>query len=434
MRTNGRSCLGRGLGVAAALALAAIPAWGAGFGFFEQGARAMGMGGAFTAQADDPSALFHNVGGLAFLKQRDFYLGTTLAFIGDSTFHGEAPFPGDTASGQQVNQVVYPSHFYYVQPISRNLTFGLGFNSPFGLVTEWDNPDQWAGRFLSTRAELRTFDFNPSLGWQATPKLGLGFGVIYRLSDVTLDRRVAVPSNPYTLLPAEVAKSRLESNLDDGHGWDAGFLYKYNNSFSVGFSYRSKVTVDYGGDAHLTQILTGFPQFDASVAALLPFGQAVPVKTSVEFPDMWSVGVALALSPNMVLEVDYNRTGWSTFKQVAIAFPAGSGLDDQTLPENWKDAKNYRVGFRWSGSSSSEWRFGYIYDETPQPDETVSPLLPDANRNDFVIGYGHKGGAVRFDLALMYVDFAKRTTHTNVNNFNGTYETSAFLLGLSLGF
>ena len=77
---------------------------------------------------------------------------------------------------------------------------------------------------------------------------------------------------------------------------------------------------------------------------------------------------------------------------------------------------------------------GYIYDESPQPDETVSPLLPDADRNDYVVGYGFVGNRLRFDFALMYVDFDKRTTTTNVNNFNGTYETDAWLLGLSLGF
>ena len=45
---------------AAAVVLAAFPVDGAGFGVFQQGAKAMGMAGAFTAQADDPSAMFHN--------------------------------------------------------------------------------------------------------------------------------------------------------------------------------------------------------------------------------------------------------------------------------------------------------------------------------------------------------------------------------------
>ena len=48
--------------------LGPVPAHAAGFSIFEQGARGMGFAGAFTAQAGDPSAIFHNAAGIAFLK------------------------------------------------------------------------------------------------------------------------------------------------------------------------------------------------------------------------------------------------------------------------------------------------------------------------------------------------------------------------------
>ena len=53
------------------------PVQAAGFGIFEQGTKAMGMAGAFTAQADDPSALFHNAGGLAFVDEPEIAAGFT---------------------------------------------------------------------------------------------------------------------------------------------------------------------------------------------------------------------------------------------------------------------------------------------------------------------------------------------------------------------
>ncbi len=42
--------------VAAALLIIPSLTWGSGFALFEHGNRAMAMGGAFTAVADDPSA------------------------------------------------------------------------------------------------------------------------------------------------------------------------------------------------------------------------------------------------------------------------------------------------------------------------------------------------------------------------------------------
>jgi long-chain fatty acid transport protein len=405
------------------------PALAAGFGFFEQGSKAMGMAGAFTAQADDPSALFHNVAGIAFQRQRAFQIGTTLTSLGDSTFRGEAPFPGPGSTGEQEDNLLTPSHVYFVQPLGEAWTFGVGLNDPFGLATEWSDPDRWSGRFLSTRAELRTYDLTPSLAWQVTPKLGIGFGAVVRFAEVELDRRAAQP-NPFTFTASEVAKVKLTSDLDEGFGFTVGLLHRYNNSFSWGLSYRSKVEVDFGGDGRLAQVLTGSPQFDAAVAATLPFGRALPIETSVEFPDMASFGVAVALSAHTMLELDVNWTGWSSFDEVTIVFTENPELTS-TLPENWDDAYNYRAGLRWNSSPAHQWRLGYVYDETPQPDETVSPLLPDNDRNGFTVGYGYRGGKYGFDLAFMLIDFGERTTHTTVDNFNGSYESSAYLLGLT---
>ena len=77
---------------------------------------------------------------------------------------------------------------YWVQPLTASWKFGLGIETPFGLTTSWKNPDQFAGRFLSTKASLQAFDINPTLGWQVTPTFGIGVGGIVRVSKVELNR------------------------------------------------------------------------------------------------------------------------------------------------------------------------------------------------------------------------------------------------------
>jgi hypothetical protein len=75
------------------LTLLPAPTQAAGFAIFEQGAKSMGFGGAFVAQANDPSAIFHNAAGIAFLKGNQIHLGGT-AIAPKTDFTGADPYPG----------------------------------------------------------------------------------------------------------------------------------------------------------------------------------------------------------------------------------------------------------------------------------------------------------------------------------------------------
>ncbi len=417
--------------VLAAAALAALlgpaAAHGAAFGIFEQGSKGMGMAGAFTAQANDPSALFHNAGGLAFLDKTQLTTGLTWIHVNGSEFEGLPPFPGAGVQEQMKDLEAFPPHAYYVRPINSSWKFGIGFTSPFGLATEWEDPDTFSGRFLSQRAELRVVDINPTIGYKLTPKLGLGFGLVGRFSDVQLDRHVPAV-NPFTGGVVDIASVALESDIDDGFGWNAGILHRVGSAFSWGLSYRSKVKVEYGGDAVFTQILSGNPVFDAIIATRLPFGADVPVETEIEFPDMASLGFAFQLTTNLLAEVDFNWTGWSSFDALPLTFPTAPALSS-LIEQDYDDANNYRLGFNYKTGSGAEWRFGLGFDESPQPDESVGPLLPDSDRSVATLGWGSASGKI--DLAFMFLKSDDRTTTVNNDNFNGTYKTDALLFGFT---
>lgn len=411
---------------------ATAPAYASGYAFFEQGAKAAGMSGAFTAQADDASALFHNAGGMAFFEDRKITVGGNLLFIPRANFRGVDPVPGSSVTGEQQKQVFLIPHFYIVQPLSPTWKVGFGVNSPFGLQTKWKDPDNWAGRFLSTRARLYAFDLNPNIGWQITPKFGIGGGAIFRLSTVELQRRVPAPT---PLLPGrEIGRVRLKSDTNVGYGWNIGMLHKPTDRLSWGFSYRSRVKIDYTGNGRFSdRRLTGVPPVDTAITALIPFDTDLPISTSIRFPDQASLGVAYAFTPSVLVETDVNWTGWHRFRQVNIHFNQAPRLNS-AIPEEWKSVFNYRVGLRWTQNPNAEWRFGYFFDTTPQPAVNLNPLLPDANRNGISAGYGFRHGRIGTDLYAMYVPFYSRTTRVNRDNFNGTYKTDVLVLGLTLNF
>jgi len=219
-----------------------------------------------------------------------------------------------------------------------------------------------------------------------------------------------------------------------GVGLNLGVLHRPSDFFSWGFSYRSKIEVDYSGDGLLTQQPTGDPAFDAIVAGMLPFDQNLPIETSIEFPDQASLGLGFRLDPKWLFEVDFNWTGWSSFDTLDIDFTTEDSLDS-VRPQNWDDAVNVRGGVVWDYSDRAHWRFGMYFDETPQPEEAVSPILPDADRLGFTAGFGLQAESVTFDIAVLYVDFDDRTVRfpNSTDGFYGTYSSDTMLLGLSFG-
>src|SRR5262245_7047525 len=339
MTTRTRSCASTAFLFALALLLPASRASAAGFSIFEQGARGMGFAGAYTAQANDPSAIFHNAAGIAFLKGKQIYLGGT--FISPSSdFIGANPFPGaGITETSAAGKIPVPS-LYYTQEFSENVVVGLGVYSPFGLKTEWANPNTYSGRFLSQRAQLKGIAINPTIAFKLEDRFSIGIGLDWRLSKIELNRHS--PSiDPFTQQIVDVADVTLTSDWNSGFGFNLGVLAKASDNLSFGAAYRHKVSTDYSGSASFRQIQTGNNQLDTLVAGSLPPG-AQDFTTTLEFPSIASGGVAYQWG-EWTVEGDVVWFHWSSFGQLDITFPNNPTLS-QTLREEWDNSFQYRVG------------------------------------------------------------------------------------------
>jgi long-chain fatty acid transport protein len=425
----------RGRQRAAALALSAFalsptPASAAGFALFEQGARGMGFAGAFTAQANDPSAIFHNPAGLAFLKGKQIYLGGT-AVAPRSSFTGENPFPGANVTEEGDAGVLVPPNAYYSQRLSERLAVGLGLHVPYGLKSAWKDPDTYSGRYISTLAELKGFSLNPTVAVQLADRFAVGAGLDVRFSSVALERRVPVV-NPFTQRVVDGAIVELQSDTATGVGFNLGVLAKPSENLSVGASYRHKVKVDYEGSAAFTPQPTGNSQLDARVEALLPSGSQ-PITTSIEFPAFASVGVAYTRQ-DWTVEFDFNWYQWNSFDRLPLTFESRPDLSE-VIVEDYGNSYQYRLGVERVLNDTYAVRAGYFYDQTPAPAASISPLLPDADRNGFALGGTWKSGSWRLDAGSWLILSDQRSTEgLNRDDYNGIYESKAFTFGLSLGY
>ncbi len=387
-----------------------------GFQINEHGARAMGMGGAFVAVANDPSAIFFNPAGLAQLKGLKLMLGTTL-ITPSASFRGPAP---KVTEYKMVKQLFYPINLYGTYQFSNKFVVGLGVNNPYGLGTKWD--DNWVARFVTIESDLKTFFITPSFAYQVSDNISVGWGLDFVYSMVTLKRKADLA--PF----AGEADVKLTGD-GTGFGYRFGLLAKVTNELSLGFSFRSDVKISYTGTAE-----TKGPQ---QLQANLPNGN---VKTELTTPQNYTIGAAYKVTPELLLSADFQYVTWSTYRDLKVDF-VDPKWPDLSSPRNYFDSFIARLGAEYKLLSFVDLRAGFFFDKNPIRDPYVDPTLPDADRLGFNFGFGYKlNENVKFDFAYMFLRFAERTitnshvTYTGNSPLNGTYNSSAHLFGLNVSY
>ena len=433
--------LRRGVVAAALLGfLVSIPAYPSGFQINTQGARAMGMGLAFTALANDPSAIFYNPAGLGWQKHFASQAGGSFLTKVTGDFQGENPYPGINVTEKEHKTTFVIPTVYAVVPLTKEINLGLGIFSQYGLGFRWDNAETFSGRFVAQNAVIQSADINPVLSFQPVESVAVAVGADYRLSKVQLERNQAA-INPFTNSAVDVAHVKLNSELTDNHGWgwNAGVLVRPIPEFSIGASYRSKIKVDYEGKAKFEQRLTGNAQFDAVIASRLPTGDRV-VTTAIEFPESVNLGAAVKLPGELTVALEADWTKWSRFDQLDVFFTditggtvcADAGGAALCRNTSWKDSWAYRIGLEKKFGKLAL-RAGYYRDKTPQPVEDAGPILADNDRDAFSLGFGYDTERWGVDVSDLYIKFKDLdTAGRSRDNFFGRYKESANVFAFSL--
>jgi long-chain fatty acid transport protein len=410
------------VGLAVALPAARLEA--AGFALFEQSSKGNAMGGAFAATAEDPSAMFYNPAGNAFIDET-IVDGSLFGVLRPTArLDGLNPFPGEGYTANMHKPLYWFGNLYFVTSLSKDFKVSVGMWSPNGLGVPWQEPDTFRGRVINLRTDLRQLAVSAQFAWKVSDAIAIGGGPELRFTDVKLSRNVQAV-NPFTQRVQDIAHlSLVSTGTPIKVTWTAGLLVKPCDRLRFGISYHAHVDVDLEGPAQFSQISTGSPQFDAAVSTLLPFGTNPTGRTTLQFPSVTMFGVAYELTPNLTLEVDGNYTTWKVFDQTVIRI---EGLADSVLPHSWENTWAVRAGALYKGKKG--WlAAGFVYDQTPQPDFDVSPFLPDNNRTGVTIGAGLtvlKG--VQLNFSSLFLWFHERTVTTNKDNFSATYKTFAIL-------
>lgn len=392
-----------------------------GFQLNEHGAKPMGMGGAFTAIANDASAIYWNGAGLTQLAGSHLMLGTAL-ITPVSSFRGVTP---QVTEYKMQKQTFFPSHLFAAFRANEKIVWGIGVTVPYGLGTKWD--DDWIGKYLAVETELMVFALMPTWAYSVTDNFSISAGFQYSYATVLITRKNS--QAPF----AGDAFIELEGDDKEAFGYQFGLMYKPFKNVSIGASFHSEVNYKFKGTAN------------AAGAQQLIDAKRLPKEADIEAklttPINFAVGLAFDPISQLTLSFDYQYIGWSSYDVLAVNF-TDPAYTDLASPRDYENTYIGRFGLEYRLSPALSLLGGVYYDNHPVAPEKVSPSLPDANRLGFSGGFDFKvSQQLGISASYLFIRSEENTVTGSRENytagispFNGTYNSIANVFSLSLNY
>ena len=400
----------------------------AGFSIFEQGATAMGMAGAFAAKADDPSAIFFNPAGISQLEDTQISVGLTAIPPGSKL---EDPY-GRTWETE--DQTFWIPNAYLTHQLNDKWNLGLGVFAPYGLGMDWSGEKYFVYRYLVRDVSVESIYVSPVVSYQFLENWSIAVGASWVKSSVKYKAAIDM-TNVADALSAAMGTTIILDDSDmsmkgDNDSGDWGFnlgLHGKLDRWHLGFAYRSKVKCGYEGNAHFYVPESGYgAAVDTIVKSYFPDTKG---RTEMTMPETIALGVGYDLTDKLYTEFDVLWMGWSSYKSLDIDFEF-EGLPDVSQRKDWEDVFSYRLGLHYQATDQVSVFGGLYYDTSPVPDDTLDPILPDADRYSAQIGAGYDFGNLNLQGTYMYLQFKDRETTTNYRGIDGKYESSAHMFGV----
>ena len=416
--------------------LTQAPVFAAGFELPGFGSRSMGRGAAFVALANDPTAMFHNPGGLSKLVGTQLMINHNLVWAPITFTRAKSLMAGaDAADEETALQPV--SNGEELFPLNGSLfvvsdfglddwTFGLGVFGP-NAVGKRSFPINGGQRYMLTRTEMLEIYYSLAVAYGKKDKYG--FGITAQYVDVPLSKfSLVVDSTPGGQPSPYYNAFDLESTLDlsDRSSWTLlmGGWWRVSQALDLGVSGRVvPINLNLKGKVQLSKVSENFPGTltllggDAAMDITMP----VTARLGARYRHITDGGQEL-----FDLEIDYVYEAWSSIEDYEVKLDGslnlgepthgpvetdpGEALQDLTLGKKWRDTHSIRVGGIYNVIPSTlGLSLGGFWESGAVPNNYSNLDFLSFDRIGMGSGVQYSGNGFDLNLSFLYVMQEDRT-------------------------
>ena len=268
------------------------------------GARALGMGGAFIAVADDATAASWNPGGLGQLQRRE------MSVVGSwfsRSEHYDSSLENDSGSRSSSSDLNYLSYAYARNIWRRNMFFSLNYQKmfDFGRRVKFEVPpvfDSQSGTSITERNDFQQegslYAFSPAISLEVVP--GFYAGLAYNAWSNSITGKSQWESKNQRIFSTGKDEARVKYKDFQGENWTLGFLWKITQQLHLGGVCKTPFQAKVKGELH----------------SLYADQDKEKVKEEIyriDFPLAYGVGLSYRLGNSLTFAGDVTRTEWQDF-------------------------------------------------------------------------------------------------------------------------
>jgi len=366
------------------------------------GARAMGLGGAFIAVADDATAVSFNPAGLAQLLQPEvsFVARGTQRNVGYQDFAttglGRSLAVSDTVTSSTRFDPLFASATAPIRVGGRNLVLQLSIQRAFAQNEDGDRTlDEsplvsGAGvpthlvQSLNQSGQIDLYSF--AVAYEVSQRILLGVAYNQWRGRWSLDS-----SSVQTSGPTATSVAYRQANALDGGNFNFGLIWRWP-TWSLGLVHQTGFHADY---SFSTDLETSLPRAT---------GRPTSAATGLHWPSSTGVGFAYRPSDQWLVTSDLTHTLWSTTRYMSgSAYLNGQSFFDFDKGDRTPDATAVHLGVEYLWLTDRNWviplRAGLSREPQPVTDRYTGEqrVMKWAS-----IGSGFKRGPLSLDVAYRY--------------------------------